>query len=129
MEDTLIFLRDTLIVGLIIIAIIFSYRKLLRYLNKGNSNKQYALLHHFDEPVQHGDVQIRYTLPEDSTVTMLLNTMTGETVKTLKENVEEPAGEHVESVSSSELENGAYLCVLITQNQRTTLRMVVENEL
>jgi hypothetical protein len=128
MEKTLFFLRNTLIITLIIFTIIFAYRKLLQLLNRGNVNsKPYAKLHYFPGKPQQGIVSIAFSLPEDDNISLAILNSDKSIALGIYDNQPVSKGEHAVDIDTNKLENKEYELIFTSESQKIISKFVVNN--
>lgn len=116
-----------LFVSLALLVLYISYRKLLRYLGKGNPVKEdYCVLYSLEKPVAKGEIELYFTTEHPKSVRMELLNDDFSLKKLIKED-EFKSGGHIIRYNTEELDNGIYYYCLRTDNQKTMKKMLVEN--
>jgi len=116
-----------LCITLVILVLIILYRMLLRYLNRKRvKTEDYCTLYTVEDQPVSGVIPFYFTTNQARKVTLLLETVSGEAVATLKEDPFE-AGGHIVRYDSSQLPEGIYFYVLKTENQEIRKKLVIQH--
>lgn len=111
--------------GILVLVII--YRKLLRYLGRGNpSMENYCVLYELEKNPAVGELEFYFTSEQEKTVTLNILDADMNQFKEI-ETIECHKGGNIIRYDSTEIPNGNYFYCLQTANQKTMKKMRVQN--
>ncbi len=120
-------LIGVLFVTLALLIVAIAYRKLLKYLGKGNPvAKDYCVLYSVEKNPASGEVEIYFTTDNPREVSIELLDSNFSLIKVLKADSFGEGG-HIVRFESKEFENGNYFYCLRSDNQKTVKKLTILN--
>ena len=117
-----------LCVSLALLVFIIAYKKLLAYLGKGSPvSRDYCVLYSLEQDPAHGEIEIYFTSESKKKVVLRLLNDQGMELAIIKAG-EIDEGGHIVRLDTKQFDNGLYSYQLITENQKTTKRFMIENK-
>ena len=120
-------LVGVLFISLAILVLTIAYRKLLAYLGKGTAvAEDYCVLYSLEEQPSKGEIEFYFTSKIARKVTFQIINLDFSLVKVLQDK-EVTAGGNIIRFDSSGIPNGEYFYQIVTENQKTMKKFVVNN--
>lgn len=108
------------------LAILF-YRRLLMRFNRDNMNTaDYCVLYSLESPTVKGEVEIYFTTEQARDAKIVLLDADMKEVQVIKED-KFSSGGNIVRFDTTKVENGNYFYALVTDNQKTTKKMRIQN--
>ena len=120
-------LVGVLFISLAILVLTIAYRKLLAYLGKGSAiAEDYCVLYSLEEQPSKGEIEFYFTSKIARKVTFQIINLDFSLVQVLQEK-QVTAGGNIVRFDSTTITNGEYFYQLVSENQKTMKKFVVNN--
>jgi hypothetical protein len=112
-----------------LLGLYFAYRFLLAFMGKKeilHEQNDFPELHSLENPVVKGEIQLCFTIPEPMIVRLFIRNA-GNDKQLEVSNEHFGAGMHPQVFNTCLLENGVWYYEMVTNNYRTSRKMIIDN--